>query len=219
MDKILFIGNSYTFFNDMPKLFEALANENEHKCEVISVTKGGRRLIENIEKDDDFAYSVKYCAKNDNYDVLFLQDQSLIAIDDPENFERGIAAHTELFSAKRKILYATWGRKEGSDKLAERSLTSYEMTDKLAAAYNALASKLSVEVSNVGLAFKYVTKNYPNINLYNPDLSHPSYEGSCLAALMHYKTVYGEIPEKLSSLKLEKSIEKYLIAAVETNFN
>ena len=211
MDRSIFIGNSYTFYNDMPKLFEELANKNGHKCEVISVTKGGRRLFHNIETDDDFAHSVKYCANNGNYDVLFLQDQSLIAIDDPEGFERGVAAHVELFSAKKNVLYATWGRKEGSPQLAERSLTSREMTDKLAKAYGELARKLSIEVSNVGLAFAYVSERYPNIELYNPDLSHPSYEGSCLAALVHYQTVYGEVPGDISPLKLGDDTEKILL--------
>jgi len=206
MDKVLFIGNSYTFFNDMPKLFEALAIENGYKCEVTSLTKGGRKLVENIDLDDDFAYSVKYCAKNNKYSVLFLQDQSLIAIDSPEDFHRGISKHVELFSPDRVILYATWGRKAGSDKLAERNLSSAEMTERIANEYAMAAKNNSADVSNVGLAFKKISENYPEIELYTPDLSHPSYEGSCLAALAHYKTFYGEAPNKTDSLKLEGGI-------------
>ncbi len=32
--KVLFIGNSYTYFNDMPKLFENLSRENGKDVQV-----------------------------------------------------------------------------------------------------------------------------------------------------------------------------------------
>ena len=206
MDKILFIGNSYTFFNDMPKLFEALSTENGKKCEVISLTKGGRKLFSNFETEDEFAISVKNTSVNDNYSVVILQDQSLIAIDAPDDLYKGIAYHVNAFKAERKILYATWGRKEGSDKLEERSITSAEMTARIAKEYASVAKRLNVEVSNVGLAFAYIKEHYPNIELYDPDKSHPSYNGSCLAALVHYRTVFGDLPQKLDSLKLDRNV-------------
>ena len=40
---ILFIGNSYTYYNNMPKMLEALAKENGKKLCVNAVTKGGRK--------------------------------------------------------------------------------------------------------------------------------------------------------------------------------
>ena len=42
--KVLFIGNSYTFFYDMPKLFEAECRERGAECDVDSVTAGGYTL-------------------------------------------------------------------------------------------------------------------------------------------------------------------------------
>lgn len=42
--KILFIGNSYTYFYDMPKLFEGLARANGKNVQVYSVTEGVRKL-------------------------------------------------------------------------------------------------------------------------------------------------------------------------------
>lgn len=38
---ILFIGNSYTYYNDMPKMLESLARAAGFYAEVASVTKGG----------------------------------------------------------------------------------------------------------------------------------------------------------------------------------
>ena len=42
--KILFIGNSYTYFNDMPGLFEKECEKNGVTADVDSVTAGGYRL-------------------------------------------------------------------------------------------------------------------------------------------------------------------------------
>ena len=212
--KIIFIGNSYTFFNDMPKIFEALANDNAHPCETLMVTKGGRFLWQNIDKDDEFATAVREAVKSE-YDVAILQDQSLVALDSPTDFERGVKGHCDLLNAKRILLYATWGRKEGSDKLAERGISSDEMYGKLDFEYKRVAIKLGLEVSNVGKAFKYVYKTHPDIDVYNPDLSHPSYIGSCLAALVHYKTVFGDIPTDLSALQLDENVKAVLIKAVK----
>ena len=215
MKNILFIGNSYTFFNDMPSLFEDLAKENGQNCKVTSVTKGGRKLFHNTEKDDEFATLIKETASNSNYYAIFLQDQSLIAIDSPDDFKKGISSHITLFKADRYILYSTWGRKEGSDKLTERSLTSGEMTALIAKSYAEAAKENNAEVSNVGLAFKYISDNYPDIELYNPDLSHPSYDGSCLAAMVHYYSVFGELPTHTSSLELSDEKISAFISAVK----
>lgn len=213
MKKILFIGNSYTFFNDMPELFKALAKENGHETDVISVTKGGRFLWQNIDLDDEFSHDVAK-AFEDEYDVAILQDQSLVAVDSPENFLRGIKAHCDRLKSKRIILYATWGRKEGSDKLAERNITSMEMYERLDCQYTKAASSLGAELSNVGKAFKYIYTNFPEIDVYKPDLSHPSYLGSCLAAMVHYKTIYGEPPKTVDSLNLDDIVKEKFFDAL-----
>ena len=51
--KILFIGNSYTYFNDMPRLLEQLMRDNGIDVTVDSVTKGGRKLFENLQANDE----------------------------------------------------------------------------------------------------------------------------------------------------------------------
>ena len=54
----------------------------------------------------------------------------------------------------------------------------------------------------------------PEIGLYDPDKSHPSYAGSCVAALCHYKTVFGEMPRALA-LKLDDAVAAKLVAIVD----
>ena len=117
--KTLFIGNSYTFFNDLPKILEDLSRENGKDLTADSVTKGGRHLYQNLAEEDEYGEKVKSLIKTNEYDALFLQEQSFFAIVDFDKFLFGVESLKNLVSAKRTILYATWGRKSGSSKLEE----------------------------------------------------------------------------------------------------
>ena len=70
-------------------------------------------------------------------------------------------------------------------------------------AYTRAAEVLGAECAYVGAAFHEIVVSHPEIELYDPDGSHPSYVGTCLAAMVMYKTVFGEIADKAESLKLD----------------
>ena len=212
--KILFIGNSYTFFNDMPTLLESLARENGKELTADSVTKGGRRLYENLKEGDVNKEQIQMLANTNSYDALILQEQSFLAIVDYESFLEGIRGLITLVNAKRNILYATWGRKTGSEKLSELGLTSEEMTNKLTEAYISAAKQVNAEISHVGKAFLNISKKLPSLEIYKPDLSHPSYIGSVVAAICHYKTVFGELPNNIDSLDLESVPKNELLSVI-----
>ena len=212
--KILFIGNSYTFFNDMPKLLEALAEENGKDGYIDSVTKGGRRLYENLKEGDENGERIKALVRENDFDALILQEQSFLAIVDYERFVGGIRDLVSLVKAKRNILYATWGRKTGSEKLNELGLTSEEMTNKLTEAYILAAKTVNAEISHVGKTFLKISKELPDLEIYNPDLSHPSYLGSAVAAICHYRTLFAEMPKKVESLLLGSAEKPKLLSAI-----
>ena len=214
--KLLFIGNSYTYYNDMPKLFEALANENGKEVSVDSVTKGGRWLHENLSPEDENHKIICELNKNRDYDVLFLQEQSCGPIRDMPAFMRGAEKLSELVGAARTILYATWGRKSGSPTLLELSMTSDEMTDALYEGYMAAKKSLGAEISPVGLCFKEISKENEALELYNRDLSHPSPLGSCVAAVCHYTTVFYELPKEYSSLNISDEEMHIILDAIKS---
>ena len=203
MMKILMLGNSYTYFFDMPKILQALFDENDVDAQVDSVTAGGRRLVQNADEGDPLhAEVVKKCAQN-AYDVLILQEQSHTPMSHYREFLRGVCGCVELVKPARTVLYATWGRKEGCDLLDEFGWTNQSMTEGLAAAYDAAARKVGGQSAHVGKCFFETCKEYPAIELYDPDLSHPSYAGSCVAALTIYKKLMGKLPAKTASLNMD----------------
>ena len=212
--KVLFIGNSYTFFNDMPTLLETLARENGRELKADSVTKGGRRLYENLREDDENGERIKALAKANEYDALILQEQSFLALVDYESFLSGIRDLVALVKAKRNILYATWGRKTGSAKLEELGLTSEEMTNKLTEAYISAAKHVDAEISHVGKVFLKISQALPTFDIYNPDLSHPSYLGSAVAAICHYRSLFTEMPRSVECFALESVPKAELLSLV-----
>lgn len=215
--KILFIGNSYTYYNNLPQLLENLINENEMDIEIDSLTVGGRKLYENLSLDDEKYIELCNLLTKNSYDILFLQEQSFLPLLDYCTFEKGVADLINLIKAKRNILYVTWGRKDGANILKEYGLTNETMTIKLNTAYQKVAFEYNCETSLVGLYFNYITSHYPILNLYDDDLSHPSYLGSCLAALIHYKTIFKTLPNVYSTLKIDNEILETFISVLNKN--
>ncbi|MBQ9150777.1 MAG: hypothetical protein IJX72_00900, partial [Clostridia bacterium] len=205
---ILFVGNSYTYYSDLPALFASLCRAGGQDVRVDSVTCGGRKLYENLNMfgtdlnpDDEYAQKIAELIDEVEYDVLFLQEQSCLPILNPEAFCAGVIGLSSVIGAWRTVLYATWGRADGSDTLAHYGWTRQSMTEGLHESYCQAAMYAHAEVSPVGLCFSEIVEKHPEINLYDPDKSHPSYTGSCVAALCHYKTVFGEMPRDLSALE------------------
>ena len=214
--KILFIGNIYTYYNDLPAILKALAEENGKAVEVFSVTKGGRKLFQYLDEQDEYSEKLESLLWEHEFDVTFLQEQSVLPILDPDAFLDGVRRIREKLAdrTKRVILYETWGRKEGSQMLTDHGWNREGMTRDLSASYARVAEAIGAEVSHVGLAFYALNEANPEINLHNADLTHPSREGSCLAAIVHYKTVFGELPEKIDSQELPaETVAAFLKAA------
>ncbi|MBP3307928.1 MAG: hypothetical protein J6L90_00645 [Clostridia bacterium] len=216
--KILFIGNSYTYFNGLPETFEALARENGRECEALSVTKGGRHLYENLSGDET-AKSLDEILEKYKIDTLVLQEQSYFALVDEDRFSSAIGELINKVAPKRTVLYATWGRCEGAPLLAERGWSSSCMTDMLYSAYRRASERYECELCPVGLCFREVTEGGDVPYLYHPDKSHPSKIGTALAALCHYAVIFGDIPTNLTSLGIDEVYYAPLISAVKKYCN
>lgn len=212
--KILFVGNSYTYVNDMPKMLEALLIENGRDAQVFSVTAGGRRLIQSTS-DDEKAKALRSLLDDHTFDAAILQEQSLLPILDKATFLRGAEGVKELMGdrVERIILYSTWGRKPGSPDLAEHGWTHEGMTADLVSAYEEAAKLIGADLSYVGKAFSRAMQINPSTELYHADMTHPSYLGSALGVVVHFAALTGDMPEKLGSLKLGKEDEELITEA------
>ena len=181
--KILFVGNSYTYFNKMPHtFFIEEAEKSGCKVEVTEITAGGYRLIQYADPENKNGIRLRETINGQHYDFAVLQEQSMNPIKDEAQFLEGVEGVKELIDADKFILYATWGRNDGSPQLEELGLTREEMTEKLSLAYNKAAQIYGMGIAEVGKAFLEYAATRDKDELYNPDKSHPSPVGSALAA-------------------------------------
>lgn len=198
---ILFIGNSYTFYNSMPELFRRIAEACGYRLSVDSVTKGGYKLCRFADPNDEYGAKVEQRLSDNKYDYVFLQEQSLLPCIETKLFSDSVATLAERVrqSGATPLLYQTWGRKAGHPTLAEHDWNTFEMEGILRSAYKSAGAAVGARVSYVGAAFSDVYASHPEIELYDPDMTHPSLSGSILGATVHFSTLFGisplEIPE------------------------
>jgi hypothetical protein len=181
--RVLFVGNSYTYFNKMPHTFFVdEAKASGYDVESTEITAGGYRLCQYADPENNHGKRLRATIDGQHYDFAVLQEQSLNPIKDEAQFLAGVEGVKALIDADKFILYATWGRNDGSPQLEELGLTREEMTEKLSLAYNKAGQIYGMGVAEVGKAFLAYAENADKDELYNPDKSHPSPLGSSIAA-------------------------------------
>lgn len=184
---MLFVGNSYTYFNDMPQIYFAKEAEKEgYDVTLTVITKGGAFLSQFADPEHEQGEILRQKIAGQHFDFVVLQDQSLNPILDEARFLKGVQGMKELINADHFVLYATWGRNVGCDKLTELGLTTEQMTEKLSMAYNKAARLYDMRVAEVGKAFLHYE---PRDDLYIEDKSHPSAIGSAIAARVIFETI------------------------------
>lgn len=179
--KVLFLGNSYTYFWNMPQTVQAMAIAEGYSLQAKQSTAGGTTWKQHWEGDKGLK-SIDLINSGD-WDVVVLQNHSMSVLN---NIEQFMEYGSRLIDLVRKngaepVLYETWAR-------AFNPL----MLEKVSGGYMALAEKKDVQLVPVGQVWERARMLRPNINLYDPDQSHPSTVGSYLNALIFYTFLTGK---------------------------
>ena len=194
---VLFVGNSYTYVNDLPGMLSNLATNLGKEITIDSKTNGGYTFQAHV--NDPVTYT-KIHSKP--WDVVVIQGQS----QEPSFPDSQVNTSTLPFAVRLSdsiwasnacsnvMYYMTWGRQNGDPQWS--GINTFEkMNDRLYNAYMRMADSSDRSmVSPVGAVWKYVRANHPTINLYNPDESHPSIEGTYLAACTFYASLFQRSP-------------------------
>lgn len=202
--RALFIGNSYTAYNNLPQMVSQCATSTGDQLIFNSNTPGGSTFqghttnsasIEKIEIGD--------------WDFVSLQEQSqLPAFSDGQVQQDVFPYATQLNDliklhnpCAETIFYMTWGRKNGDANNCPvwPPVCTYEGMDSLLyLRYMQMAQMNDALVSPVGQVWGYLRENHPNIELYTSDESHPSYAGSYAAACSFYTVIFRKDPTLIS---------------------
>jgi len=199
--RVLFIGNSYTSVNNLPQIFHDVAATGGHApAEIKAVTPGGVTLYQQLNSPDTLK-----AIDEGNWDIVILQAQSLEAAMSEQfpnwryYFLKGAAGLYDRIKAgsphAKIILYQTWARHADywNDPKADRSIGNNpaDMQARIRKWHqNAAAQKNDFLIAPVGDAWELNYKNPNAIRLHAGDNSHPAFNGSYLAALVIYGTIY-----------------------------
>ena len=157
--RVLFVGNSYTFFNEMPEtIFPKVAMEAGYEVEATQITKGGYSLCQFADANNEEGRRLREAISGRHYDCAVLQEHSLNPITNEKQFLEGVRDTMSLISADQFVLYATWGRNDESPNLEKLGLNREEMTEKLNAAYLKAGRLFGARVAEVGKAFLAYSK-------------------------------------------------------------
>ena len=212
----LFIGNSYTYggpettvrnHGGVPKIVEAIAASKGKRLSTLMVTVGNMDLAYHLaqKRTEEALASRKW-----NWVVLqdFSSEATHIGHVD-SFFASGLIFYRRIISDSsqtKMVLYEPWARPKGSPfytgtDTATTFTTVSSMNLEIQSNYCRLINTLKaitprdqVELAPVGEAFERSLQENPDIQLYYPDGHHASLEGSYLAALVIYATLYRDDP-------------------------
>lgn len=190
---ILFIGNSYTEMNDLPDMFKRLARAGGHGVDVEMVAHGGWSLNDHASSPDSIAK-----IRGHEWDYVVLQEQSEIPSLSDLRLQRMHPAVRQLNNeitavGAESILFMTWAHRGGLPSEGIPNFTSMQLA--LEEGYLSIANELDLRVAPVGTAWWNVLRNDSQKNLWADDGSHPTQQGTYLAACVLYAVIFGESPE------------------------
>ena len=194
MKKILFLGNSFTYYNEMPLIFENLAKSAGFEVKVERVTKGGYTLGRYLDKSDEMCERFYNAFESDKWDFIVLQEQSKRPAVNEEEFASDAQKICDLAKSKgcTPVFYQTWSYRKGSEKLANTGYSYDEFYHMLKDAYQRAAKKNEAEIVHVGDSFYNLSQKYPQIDLLTGDDYHPNIYGSYLIAIMFLYHFFGK---------------------------
>ena len=200
--RILFIGNSLTYVNDLPATVQHLGQSDPSRAMVVSsVAIGGFSLEDHWNRGD-----AQRAIASARWDLVVLQ-QGPSAL--PESRVNLIDYATRFAGEIRKIgarpaLYMVW---PGLDREAEWSAVS--------ASYVAAAEAVDGLLLPAGEALRAVRAGTPSISLFGADGFHPSVAGTYGAALVIYARAAGVSPVGLTSRAGGSSLPPASVTALE----
>jgi len=197
--RVLFVGNSHTYVNDLPGLFAGLSEAGGRPVRTDASAVGGYSLEDHTNTQATFDKIAQ-----DSWDFVALQEQSVIPTIHYWRYNSMYPAARVLDSLIRRqgartVFYMTWGWKYGGQQSYRDSLSPdfrnyFEMQESVRVAYQEIATELSATMSPVGMAFARARRIDSLVDLWQVDYCHATLEGTYLGACVFYAVLQGANP-------------------------
>lgn len=180
---VLFVGNSYTYFWNLPQHVASMAKTQNISLMTRQSTNGGVTLANHWKGERNLM--TQSLIKNGQFDYVVLQDNSLYPLMYADTTLKYGKLLGKLISANggKPIIYLTWGRRNNPLMQPVNNMI-----------YKELAKSINAEIAPVGPAWMKAEELDPTIELYDPDGSHPSAIGTYLTACVFHAILTGKSP-------------------------
>lgn len=194
--RVRFLGNSYTYRNNLPDQFAELARSGGQDVETGTVAEGGWRLADHVQSPETLDQ-----ISSGKWTYVVLQEQSQIPAFEPLRAREMYPAARELVSRIRvsgatPIFFLTWAHRDGWPKYRMNDYESMQL--EIQRGYQEIAAELNVRIAPVGTAWLAAVREHPDLNLWRDDGRHPSKQGTYLAACVFYQVIFKESPVGLT---------------------
>lgn len=188
--RVLFVGNSFTARNDLPALLAQLVSAGgKGVLEYELISAGGASLRMHLNRGE-----AAERLQRESWDYVALQEQSTLPIKNAQRMGENIRDFDALIkeAGARTVLYMTWARQDAPQ-------TQQALSD----AYIRIGRELQALVVPAGLAWQQCLQARPEIVLHDKDKSHPTLEGSYLAACAFYASLFAGRAKKMPGAAIE----------------
>jgi len=217
--RILFVGNSYTSVNNLPQMVASVANSVGDNVIFDSSAPGGYRFMDHSTN----ATTLQKIALG-TWDFVVLQEQSQYPSFPDWQVEEEVYPYAQFLNntitnanpCTETAFYMTWGRKNGDAQNCPNLpevCTYLGMDNLLNARYRTMAQDNNAIVSPVGAVWRYIRQNFPTIELYQADGSHPSVAGTYVAACTFYTVMFREDPTLITFNSTLSTVDAQTIRA------
>jgi hypothetical protein len=210
--RVLFVGNSYTHYNNMPKIFKDMASSKNINVDVHMSAKSSHTFQMHSERSDLYQD-----IRREKWDYVVLQGFSRELSTDIGTIDTMVVPYVKRIAdsiyhqnpCATILLYETWGYEQG---FPEDSVNvSYQlMSDHIHQGYLYLSKLFDLPIVPVGKVWETVKENNVSIQLYQEDLQHPSKYGSYLAACSFYAAIFKQNPNTSFTDGISPEKAKYI---------
>ncbi|MBQ9951458.1 MAG: hypothetical protein IJO98_04875 [Clostridia bacterium] len=183
--KVLFLGNSHTFFNDMPELFARFVEKTTgEKPDVTMLAYSGRDLDWHRRE----YFSLRFNLMHGGYDYCIIQQAAHPYPPIEATLETG-ADIIDLCHrcGVKPVVYMTWAEK----RFPENQQKMIDTCEKLAGENDAL-------LAPIGRVWQSVQTERPEIELYHTDGEHAGPYGDFLIAAVFCRMLAGSVSDEVS---------------------
>ena len=219
--RILFLGNSLTYVNDLPGMLAQMAKSKHHNIGCDMYAPGGYTLKQH---STDKAALDKI--NKGNWDFVVLQEQSQLPALSTDLVNRDVFPYAGSLCASIRaaspnahiIFYMTMARKNGDSANSADVLevaTYFGMQSRINNSYFAMARDNRAMTAPIGVAWANALQERPDINLYGDEV-HPNPAGTYLAACVFYHVIFNESAVGLSyPASVDDATASYLQATAD----